>query len=422
MFNGKCRVWKAADGTACGDFKVKGGKGIATLRRTVSPTDSVNGWADEGASTEAALRSKMEYIAGFLPLREAIGDEAYDKARSLFEAANEEDTRAEAFEELELYRQDSETNELAGDVLYGVQRFARMARAAQKDDPYVRGVMEADEVGAFNLKKSLKKVAKKAKKSAFINPVQTLKFAKRNPLINPIATARFIKKNPSLSAAMALAPPLAAVKLLQTAKKGDKNSVRKIAEIRRLSMGLPARPGADTPPEEYVEQANQALFNMRTAEAMQSEAYDNSSYEEPQYEEQYDEAPSDEYYEEDGESVEGEPDELDEGDFDEIGMFGAKGMKRIGKLAKFVNKQKWVSSIPYVGPGVAAAAKVVADAKLGDAAAKEKVKTIETMAKAGVPKAEAALANINTANALLNQSAAKGGGIIAWFKSLFGIK
>jgi hypothetical protein len=381
MFNGKCKIWKVTDGTFVGEFTVEGSNGVAKLRRGVRDGDSVRGWADDGADALEALKSKMEYIAGFLPLSESIGNEAYGKSKSLFEAMQGEDTRADAIDEIGGVKSAADAgDDAAYDIDYGLRRISKMARAAQKQDTYVRGVMDdsyddlnvgVDEIGF----KAFKKLGK------------------------------FIKKNPVTAAAMVLAPPVAAVKLIRDAKKRQGASRVKVQAIRRLAMGVPVAPGAPVPTPDIQATAEKALFNLRAADATES-AYtppDEGSYDEPQ-----------EYYEYEGEN---------EDNVGALFSFGKKAQARLGKAAAFVNKQKWVASLPMVGPGIASAASLVSAAKIGDKSAEEKIKTIASLAKAGVPKAEAAAKNIKTANELLNKAPDSGSfSIVVWFKSLLGIK
>jgi hypothetical protein len=381
VFNGQCKIDRQGD-------ILHATMTLPTPTGPITWEDAVRGDVDDPLAETRLLR-KAAFVAGFFPTAEMVGQEVIGQAESVYRSYLDPSTRAQAWEQIQGVDHDTR---YALDRIVGAQV----------------------ELVGWSLKKFGKKLGKGIKKVARVAP-------------------------------MAVFPPLAAVALVKAARRKNPAAIKKIRAVRTVALSPinrvadVIRPiGPNTPPVtlpqavQVQEQAQEALQNLENANAIVQ--YQEQPQYQPQYERaaQYD-SPEETWQDPDSsfeETVDSydprlEADEEDVGtDWYEDGALAGEGgmsedeiaglfdlAKKIGKGAKGLGRMidptkpgsmtgGALSAIPGIGPAVKASLDLTAKAKAGMKGAKDKIKTIQQLAKAGVPKAKDAMANLSIADKL----------------------
>lgn len=393
MLNGRCKVWKDADGNFHAEMALDTPKGVVKMVRSAALTDSVGAWDPYAPETGPGtlIKKKVEYVAGFFPTRTVVGEKAYSIASELVRRRTNPETALKAQRHIDTIKQAAIAgDDEAFDIDYAIRKIAKTALREQNQSAYVRGVLnddvEPETLDTFD--------------ASLVSPRTEIGFRIRKPKIKKLA--KWVKKNPVKAVASAVLPPVAAYNLIRAAKKKKPSAVQRIAEVRRVAEGLPPVADAPAPAPETVQQAQEALENLREADAYEQEGVT------PEYIEEY--VP---------EYAEDAPDYADDSvSGDEIGSFLGKLKKSVGAALSKVDPTKpgsftkpLLSNLPMVGPGIKASLDLLDQAKKLDPSAVEKIKTVKTLAEAGVPKALAAKANLQAAQELSKEAeklAAKG--------------
>lgn len=396
MLNGRCKVWKDENGNFHAEINLDTPKGVVKMKRTATVTDSVGSWDPTAPETGPGtlIKKKVEYIAGFFPTEEVVGQHSYRIAATLIKNRSNPETAALAQRQIDAVKSAAIAGDgEAFDIDYALRKMAKGARREQMGSMYSRGVLAGDDFETLD-----------SFDASLVGPrteIGRLNFRK---------LGRWVKKNPVKAIASTAFPPFAAYNLIRAGKKRQPAAVQTIAEVRRVAEGLPPTPTAPVPPPAVVEQAQDAVENLRKADAYEQQGVTPEAYPE-EYAEQYPEEYED--------TAEG----------DAIGSFLGDLKKKVrGALSSIDPTKKGsftaplVSSIPLVGPGIKAGIDLLNQAKGLNPSAIEKVKTVKTLAAAGVPKALAAEANLKAAQELSKEAeklAAKGASIPGGKKSWF---
>lgn len=406
MLNGRCKVWKDDDGNFHMEANFDAPNGRVKMRRSASVTDSVAGWDPRAPETGPGtlIKKKVEFIAGFFPTKEMVGEHAFTIAATLMKRRSNPETSALAQKQIDAVKAAAIAgDDEAFDIDYALRQMAKGARREQMGSMYSRGVLAGDDdfedLNTFD--------------ASLVSPQTEIGFRLRKPKLKKLAS--WVKKNPVKAIASAALPPVAAYNLLRAGKRRNPAAIQTIAEVRRVAEGLPPTPEAPVPAPAIVEQAQMAVENLRTADALDAEGVG------PEFQAKYVDA-AEEYGDYDPYS-----DTTVEGD--EIGSFlGSLKKKLRGAVATIDPTKKGsfmaplLSNLPVVGPGVKASLDLLDQAKKLNPSAIEKVKTVKTLAAAGVPKALAAEANLKAAQELSKEAeklAAKGASIPGGKKSWF---
>lgn len=385
MLNGRCKIWKDEGGNYHAELALDAPKGIIKMKRTAALTDSVSGWDPRAPETGPGtlIKKKVEYIAGFFPVQEVVGQKAYETAQKLLAMRADDATAMKAMKHINTIKAAAARgDDEAFDIDYALRRIAKGAMRTQVGSAYYRGVLagEPETLDTFS-----------AGPSAIRTEIGFKPFKK---------LAKWAKKNPIKAVASAVLPPVAAYNLITAAKKRRPAAVEQVATIRRWSEGLPATRTAPPPTPEQTQQAQSALDNLRAADAFQAEGvlpppgyYREAAPEAPQYDDAY--VPSEgDYYEE---TTEG----------DAVGSIFSSLKKAVGGALSKLDPTRpgsftapLLSNLPMVGPGIKASLDLLDQAKKLNPSAIEKIKTVKSLAEAGVPKAQAAKDNLLTAQEL----------------------
>lgn len=381
MLNGRCKVWRDEGGNYHAELALDAPKGIIKMKRTAALTDSVSGWDPRAPETGPGtlIKKKVEYIAGFFPVEEVVGKKAHDTAQKLLAMRADDATAMKAMKHINTIKAAAARgDDDAFDIDYALRRIVKGAQRTQVGSAYYRGVLagEPETTDTFD-----------AGPSALRTEIGFKPFKK---------LAKWAKKNPIKAVASAVLPPVAAYNLITAAKKRKPAAVQQVATIRRWSEGMPAYPAAPPPSPEETQKAQAALDNLRAADAFQAEGVvpPPSYSRETPFEASYDDAyvPSEgEYY----------------GESDTVGSIFSNLKKAVGGAISKLDPTRpgsftapLLSNLPIVGPGVKASLDLLDQAKKLNPSAIEKIKTVKSLAEAGVPKAQAAKANLLTAQEL----------------------
>lgn len=384
MLNGRCKVWKDESGNYHAELTLDTPKGVIKMRRSASIVDSVQGWDPKAPETGPGtlIKKKVDYIANFFPLEQVVGQKAYETAQKLLALRADDATAMKAMRHINVIKSAAARgDDEAFDIDYALRRLVRQAKNTQVGNAYYRGVLagEPETLDTFS-----------AGPSAIRTEIGFKAFKK---------LAKWAKKNPIKAAASAVLPPVAAYNLVRAAKRRKAPAVARVVQIRRLAVGLP--PTANDPPPNpmVVEQAQGALDNLRKADAFEQEGLIPQPPA-PDYADAY--APSEaDYYEGEYDTTEG----------DAIGSIFSKLKKKLGSALSSIDPTRpgsftkpLLSNIPGIGPGIKASLDLLDQAKKLNPSAVEKIKTVKSLAEAGVPKANAALANLKTAQELSKEA------------------
>jgi hypothetical protein len=384
MLNGRCKVWKDEGGNYHAELALDAPKGVIKMKRTAALTDSVSGWDPRAPETGPGtlIKKKVEYIAGFFPVEEVVGKKAHDIAQKLIAMRADDATAMKAMKHINTIKAAAARgDDEAFDIDYALRRIAKGAKRTQVGSAYYRGVLagEPETLDTFD-----------AGPSAIRTEIGWKPFKK---------LAKWAKKNPIKAVASAVLPPVAAYNLIRAAKKKKPAAVQQVATIRRWSQGLPATRTAPPPSEYESQKAQAALENLRAADAFEAEGvvppqtYSRETpYEAPQYDDAY--VPSEEEY---YDSTEG----------DAVGSIFSKLKKAASSALSKIDPTRpgsftapLLANLPMVGPGIKAGLDLLDQAKKLNPSAIEKIKTVKSLAEAGVPKAIAAKDNLLTAQEL----------------------
>ena len=396
MLNGRCKVWKDENGNFHAEINLDTPKGLVKMRRSAAVTDAVGSWDPYAPETGPGtlIKKKVEYVAGFFPTEKVVGEKAYTIAATLVKNRSNPETAALAQKQIDAVKSAAVAgDDEAFDIDYAVRRIAKGAKREQMGSMYARGVLAGDDepetLDTFD--------------ASLVGPRTEIGFRLRAPKFKKLAS--WVKKNPVKAVASAVLPPVAAYNLIRAGKKRSPPAIQQIAEVRRVAEGLPPVPSAPVPAPAVVEQAQEAVENLRMADAFDSEGIG------PEFSEQYaDEA-------------------AEYGGDDAVGSFLGDLKKKVRGALSTIDPTKkgsfmapLLSNVPVVGPGIKAGLDLLNQAKALNPSAIEKVKTVKTLAAAGVPKALAAEANLKAAQELSKEAeklAAKGASIPGGKKSWF---
>jgi len=410
MLNGRCKVWKDENGNFHATLALDTPKGVIKMQRSAALTDAVGSWDPTAPETGPGtlIKKKVEYIAGFFPTEEVVGEKAYRIASELVKRRTNPETAALAHKQINTIKNAALAgDDEAFDIDYAIRKIAKGAKREQIGSMYARGVMdivgdEAETSDTFDaslvgpqteIGLSFRKLKRFVKKAA---PLALMPLPMKVANVKKLAT--WVKRNPVKAIVSSALPPVAAYNLIRAGKKRNPTAIQKIAEVRRLADGLPPTQEAPLPEQPVIEEAQKALENMRMADAFEAEGVT------PEFQEQYAEEAA--QYEED--TAEG----------DAVGSFLGDLKKKLRTAVSSIDPSRpgsfmrpLLSNIPIVGSGVKAGLDLLDQAKKLNPSAIEKIKTVKSLAQAGVPKALAAEANLKAAQELSKEAeklAAKG--------------
>lgn len=401
MLNGRCKVWKDENGNFHAELLLDTPKGVIKMQRSAGLADSVGAWDPTSPETGPGtlIKKKVEYIAGFFPVENAVGQKAVVIASELLRRRTSPETAELATRQINAVKAAAIAgDDEAFDIDYALRRMVKGAKRTQLGSAYSRGVLAGDDAETSD-----------TFDASLVGPQTEIGWKIKIGKPKFAKLAKWAKKNPIKAVASAVLPPVAAYNLIRSAKKRSPAAVKKVAEIRNLALGRPVALSAPVPTAPVVSAAQMALENLRKADAFEEEGIypqPQPTYEQPAYEqsessysqEEYPSEYSEEYYED---STEG----------DAIGSFLGNLKKKLGGALKAIDPTRpgsftapLLSNLPFVGPGVKASLDLLNQAKKLNPSAIEKIKTVKSLADAGVPKAMTAKANLTAAQELSKEA------------------